>query len=133
MFAPHSWPEWLAASQKIEGPNQPLKLSQTFREKWQTRRGTIELHWTVTESNRPSTWTCKADTDFIGPIVIRYTFADEKGHTRYTRELTNPDRPSEPTDDQLLRMDEEARIGLGNIKKQVEWRFAARRVSPYPC
>jgi hypothetical protein len=28
---------------------------------------------------------------------------------------------------------EEARIGLGNIKKQVEWRFAARHVSPYPC
>jgi hypothetical protein len=30
-------------------------------------------------------------------------------------------------------MDEEARIGLVNIKKQVEWRFAARNVSPSPC
>ena len=130
---PHSWPEWLAASHEIEGPNQPLRLGQTFREEWQIRRGMVELRWTVTESNRPSAWKCTANTDFIGPIVIRYMFADEKGQTRYTRELTNPRRPSAPNEDQLQRMDEEARIGLGNIKKQVEWRFAARHVSPYSC
>jgi uncharacterized protein YndB with AHSA1/START domain len=130
---PHSWPEWLAASHKIEGPDQPLGLGQTFREEWQIRRGTIELHWAVTESNRPTAWTCRAETDFMGPIVIRYSFADEAGRTRYTRELSNPDRPSEPTQDQLTRMDEEARIGLDNIKKQVERRFAAAHVSPYPC
>jgi len=130
---PHSWPKWLAASHKIEGENQPLRLGQTFREAWQIRRGTVELHWTVTESERPSAWTCTANTDFIGPIVIRYTFADEKGQTRYTRELTNPDRPAERSQDQLQRMDEEAQVGLGNIKKQVEWRFAASHVSAYPC
>ncbi len=130
---PHSWPEWLAASHKIEGPDQPLALGQSFREEWQIRRGTIDLHWTVVESERPRAWTCKADTDFIGPILIRYTFAQEKGWTRYTRELTNPDRPSAPSQDQLDRMDEEARIGLGNIKNQVERRFAAAYVSPYPC
>ena len=130
---PHSWPEWLAASHKIEGPDQPLRMGQTFREEWQIRRGMIELQWTVTESKRPSAWTCQADTDFIGPIIIRYTFALEAGRTRYTRELSNPNRPSEPRKQQLKRMDEEAWIGLANIKKQVEWRFAARHVSPYPC
>lgn len=130
---PHSWPEWLAASHKIEGPDQPLRMGQTFREEWQIRRGMIELHWTVTESSRPSAWTCQADTDFIGPIIIRYTFALEGGRTRYTRELSNLNRPSEPSEQQLQRMDEEARIGLANIKKKVEWRFAARHVSPYPC
>lgn len=130
---PHSWPQWLAASHKIEGPDHPLQVGQTFREEWEIRRGVVELHWTVTESHRASAWTCRADTDFIGPIIIRYTFADEGGRTRYTRELTNPDRASAPTEDQLKRMDEEAQIGLGNIKKQVERRFAAVHVSPYPC
>ena len=122
---PHSWPEWLAASHKIEGPDQPLSLGQTFREEWQIRCGVIELRWMVTESNRPSAWACKADTDFMGPILIRYSFAEEGSETRYTRELTNADRPSHPTQDQLKRIDEEARIGLANIKTQVERRFAA--------
>ena len=130
---PHSWPQWLAASHAIEGPDQPLTLGQTFHEKWEIRRGVIELHWKVTESNRASAWTCRAETDFIGPIVIRYTFSDEGGRTRFTRELTNPDRVSAPTKDQLERMDDEAQVGLGNIKKQVEWRSAAAHVSPYPC
>jgi uncharacterized protein YndB with AHSA1/START domain len=130
---PHSWPEWLAASHKIEGPDQPLSLGQTFREEWQIRRGMIVLHWTVSESDRPSAWTCKAETDFMGPIVIRYSFVSEAGRTRYTRQLTNPDRPSEPTHDQLERMDDEARIALENIKKQVERRFASHYLSPYPC
>src|SRR4051812_6398516 len=76
---PHSWPEWLAASHKIDGPNEPLGLGRNFREEWQIRRGVIELRWTVIESDRPRAWSCKADTDFIGPIVIRYTFAGEDG------------------------------------------------------
>jgi uncharacterized protein YndB with AHSA1/START domain len=117
---PHSWPKWLAASHKIEGPERALELGEAFREEWQIRRGVIALHWKVTESNRPSAWTCEADTDFIGPIVIRYTFEREEGGTRYTRQLSNPKRPSEPTEDQLKRMDEEARVGLANIKRQVE-------------
>ena len=121
---PHSWPEWLAASHKIEGPEHALKLGEAFREEWQIRRGTIVLHWKVTESNRPAAWTCEADTDFIGPIVIRYTFESEGGGTRYVRQLSNPKRTSEPTEDQLKRMDEEAAIGLANIKRQVEQRVS---------
>ena len=122
---PHSWPEWLAASHQIEGPDRALKLGEAFREEWQIRRGVIVLHWKVTESDRPSAWTCEAGTDFIGPIVIRYTFEREGDGTRYTRQLSNPKRPSEPTEDQLKRMDEEAQIGLANIKRQVEQRAAA--------
>jgi hypothetical protein len=110
-----------------------VKLGEAFREEWQIRRGVIVLHWKVTESNRPTAWTCEADTDFIGPIVIRYTFEKEGGGTRYTRQLSNPKRPSEPTEDQLTRMDEEARVGLANIKRQVEWRFAAAYITPFPC
>jgi uncharacterized protein YndB with AHSA1/START domain len=79
---PHSWPEWLATSHKIEGPDQPLESGQTFREEWQIRRGKVELHWSVTESDRPHAWTCQADTDFIGQIVICSTFEEEKGRTR---------------------------------------------------
>jgi uncharacterized protein YndB with AHSA1/START domain len=122
---PRSWPEWLAASHKIEGLNRALELGQAFREEWQIRRGMIALRWKVTESDRPSAWTCEADTDFIGPIVIRYTFESEGGGTRYTRQLSNPRRPSELTEDQLKRMDEEAQVGLANIKRQVEQRAAA--------
>jgi uncharacterized protein YndB with AHSA1/START domain len=130
---PHSWPEWLAASHKIEGPEQALKLGEAFREEWQIRRGVIVLHWKVTESNRPTAWTCEADTDFIGPIVIRYTFEKKGDGTRYTRQLSNPKRPSEPREDQLKRMDEEAHIGLANIKRHVEQRFVAAHVTSYPC
>ena len=43
--------------------------------------------------------------------------------TKYTRTLHNPDRPSEPSLDQIARMDEEALIGLKNIKRNVERRF----------
>ena len=42
---------------------------------------------------------------------------------RYTRILRNPDRPSEPSAEQIARMDEEAMIGLENIKRNVEKRF----------
>lgn len=130
---PHSWPRWLAASHEIDGPDRPLNTGETFREQWQIRRGMISLDWTVTESARPKVWACRADTEFIGPIVIRYTFANDAGRTRYTRELTNPDRPIEPTKDQLSRMDEEARIGLANIKSLVEARLAADGASPNCC
>jgi hypothetical protein len=79
----------------------------------------------VAESDRPRAWTVEADTDFIGKIVIRYTFEATAGGTRYTRTLCNPDRPSEPSPEQVARMDAEAVIGLQNIKRNVEKRFLA--------
>ena len=69
-------------------------------------------------------WTVEADTDFIGKIVVRYTFEPVESGTKYTRTLRNPDRPSEPGPEQVARMDEEAMIGLENIKRNVEKRFA---------
>jgi uncharacterized protein YndB with AHSA1/START domain len=39
------------------------------------------------------------------------------------RAWCNPDRPSEPSPEQVARMDEEALIGLRNIKRNVEKRF----------
>ena len=71
---PNSWPEWLAASHHIDGEDRPLLRGETFREQWHIKRGEVRLAWTVTESDPPSAWTVEADTDFIGRIVVRYTF-----------------------------------------------------------
>ena len=121
---PNSWPEWLAASHRIDSADRALKSGETFREQWHIRRGEVVLNWTVTESDRPHAWTVEADTDFIGPIVIRYTFEREGGVTKYTRHLSNPRRPTAPSDEQVQRMDEEAVVALANIKRQVEQRVA---------
>jgi len=121
---PNSWPEWLAASHHIDGEDRPLLQGETFREQWHIKRGEVRLAWTVTESDPPRAWTVEADTDFIGKIVVRYTFEPVGSATRYTRTLRNPDRPSEPSPEQVARMDEEALIGLENIKRNVEKRFA---------
>jgi hypothetical protein len=82
---PNSWPEWLAASHHIDGDDRPLLRGETFREQWHIKRGEIRLAWTVTESDPPKAWTVEADTDFIGKIVIRYTFEAVAGGTKYTR------------------------------------------------
>jgi uncharacterized protein YndB with AHSA1/START domain len=107
---PNSWPEWLAASHHIDGEDRPLLRGETYREQWHI--------------NPPSAWTVEADTDFIRKIVIRYTFEAVAGGTKYTRILRNSDRPSEPSPEQIARMDEEAMNGLQNIKRNVEKRFA---------
>ena len=122
---PNSWPEWLAASHRIDGADRALATGETFREQWHIRRGEVVLDWMVTESDRPNAWTVQAVTDFIGPIIIRYTFERLGDVTKYTRYLRNPARPTAPSGAQIQRMDEEAEIGLANIKRQAE-----RRVSP---
>jgi hypothetical protein len=94
-----------------------LLFGETFRSK--VKRGEVRLAWTVTESDPPRVWTVEADTDFIGKIVVRYTFEATANGTKYTRTLCNPDRPSEPSPEQVARMDEEALIGLRNIKRNV--------------
>lgn len=121
---PNSWPEWLAASHLIQSENRALGLGETFREQWHIRRGEVVLNWTVVECDRPRSWTVKAETDFIGPIVIRYTFDRAGRSTKYTRHVSNPARPSAPSREQITRIDEEAAIGLANIKRQVELRVA---------
>ena len=79
----------------------------------------------------PATTRVEADTDFIGKIVVRYTFEATANGTKYTRTLRNPDRPSEPSPEQIARMDEEALIGLENIKRNVEKRFRSPDRHPH--
>ena len=119
---PNSWPEWLPASHAIESPRRALTKGEHFEEKWHIRRGEITMSWRVTESDRPNAWTVEAETTFIGRIVIRYTFEASAGGTTYTRSLINPARPSPPSAQQLVQIDEDARIGLANIKRIVEQR-----------
>ena len=123
---PNSWPEWLAASHHIDSADRALDAGEGFREQWHIRRGEVVLDWIVTESDRPNAWTVQAETDFIGPIIVRYTFERVGDATRYTRHLNNPSRPSAASAEQIQRVDEEAQIGLNNIKRQVEQRWAAR-------
>jgi uncharacterized protein YndB with AHSA1/START domain len=119
---PQSWPEWLAASHHIDSENRPLDTGEVFHEKWHIRAGEVSLSWIVRACVSPKLWIVQADTDFIGPIVIQYTCEEEDGRTTFTRTVRNPARPKPPTDDQLARIDDEAAIGLKNIKTNVEKR-----------
>jgi uncharacterized protein YndB with AHSA1/START domain len=119
---PQSWPEWLAASHHIDSENRPLDTGEVFHEKWHIRAGEVSLSWIVRACVSPKLWIVQAETDFIGPIVIQYTCEEEDGRTTFTRMVRNPARPKPPTDDQLARIDDEAAIGLKNIKTNVEKR-----------
>ena len=119
---PNSWPEWLAASHKIDSP---VRKGDTFSENWHTRSGPAVLDWLVTECEPPHVWIGETSTDFIGTIIVRYDVAEaEEGQVRFTRTMINPARPKPPTDDQIARMDAEAEVALANIKKIVEARVA---------
>lgn len=120
---PQSWPEWLAASHHIDSENRPLDTGEVFSEKWHIRSGEISLSWIVRACVSPKLWIVQAETDFIGPIVIQYTCEEADGRTTFTRTVRNPTRPKPPTDDQLTRIDDEAAIGLKNIKANVEKRL----------
>ena len=124
---PQSWPQWLAASHAIDSDNRPLETGEVFHEKWHIRSGEVSLNWIVRAAIRPKLWIVQAETEFIGPIVVQYTCEAKEGRTLFTRTLRNPKRPKPPTDNQIARMDEEAKIGLGNIKRNVEARAAPER------
>jgi uncharacterized protein YndB with AHSA1/START domain len=117
---PQSWPEWLAASHHIDSENRPLDTGEVFGEKWHIRSGEVSLSWIVRACISPKLWIAQAETDFIGPIVIQYTCEETDGRTTFTRTVRNPARPKPPTDDQLKRIDDDAAIGLKNIKTNVE-------------
>lgn len=124
---PQSWPEWLAASHHIDSENRPLDTGEVFREKWHIRSGEVSLSWIVRACVSPKLWIVQAETDFIGPIVIQYTCEEAGGRTTFTRMVRNPARPKPPTDDQLARIDDDAAVGLQNIKANVEKRFNAEK------
>lgn len=118
---PHSWPEWIAASHELEGPDRPLVAGETFREQWKTRE-MVTLDWVVLECDRPRRWVARTATPFTGPIVAQYTFAPAGDGTRYTRTILNPARPKPVTPEMLARIDAEAATALANIKANVEKR-----------
>jgi Polyketide cyclase / dehydrase and lipid transport len=117
---PNSWPEWIAASHEIDSPDRPLLKGDTFREEWHTKSGPAELNWIVTDCDPPHLWIGETSTAFIGIIIVRYDVAAVGDQVRFTRTVTNPSRPKPPTQDMISRFDQEAELGLENIKRNVE-------------
>ncbi len=119
---PKSWPEWLPSSHEIDCDNRPMGFGDTFHEHWSTRSGRVDLDWVVIACERPSLWIGLTNTSFIGPVVVHYSLEPADGGTRFTRIVRNPQRPRAATEDQVRRIDDEAKLGLANIKKNVEGR-----------
>jgi hypothetical protein len=105
---PNSWPEWLAASHHIDGEDRPLGRGETFREQWHIKRGEVRLAWTVTESDPPTPGPSKPIPISSERSSCAIPSRRRPNGTKYTRTLRNPDRPSEPSPEQVARMDEEA-------------------------
>jgi hypothetical protein len=55
-----------------------------------------------------------------GPILVQYVCDVVEGGTKFTRTVRNPARPKAPTAEMIARIDGEAELGLGNIKRIVE-------------
>lgn len=118
---PKSWPEWLPSSHHIDCEDRPMRFGDTFHEHWSTRTGRVDLDWVVIACDAPRLWIGLTNpTSFLGPIVVQYNCDDVSGGTRFTRTVRNPQRPKQATEDQVRRMDEEAVLGLNNIKAKVE-------------
>jgi uncharacterized protein YndB with AHSA1/START domain len=120
---PNARPLWCEASRKIEAPDRPLKRGERFREEWRTRRDIVVLNWIVLDDERPNSWTIRADTDLVGPIVIRYCLEEEGDATRCIHHVSNPRRPSEPSPEQVRCIDEDIIAGLAALKRYVEERL----------
>jgi uncharacterized protein YndB with AHSA1/START domain len=119
---PKSWPEWLPSSHHIDCENRPMRFGDIFDEHWSTRSGRVDLDWVVIACDRPSLWIGLTHTSFIGLVVVQYNFEPVGGGTRFIRTVRNPQRPKAATEDQIRSFDEEAKLGLSNIKAKVEAR-----------
>ena len=119
---PKSWPEWLPSSHHIDCENRPMRFGDTFHEHWSTRSGRVDLDWVVIACDRPSLWIGLTNAPFLGPIVVQYNCEPASGGTRFIRTLRNPLRPKAAAEEQVRRTDEEAKLGLANIKAKVEGR-----------
>ena len=118
---PKSWPEWLPSSHHIDCEDRPMRFGDTFHEHWSTRTGRADLDWVVIACDAPRLWIGLTNaTSFLGPIVVQYNCEDVAGGTRFTRTVRNPQRPKPATEDQVRRMNEEAVLGLSNVKAKVE-------------
>lgn len=120
---PNFRPLWREASRKVESADRSLRRGETFREEWHIRRGIVVLNWIVLDDERPNSWTIRADTDIVGPIVVRYCLEQEGDATRCIHHVTNPRRPSEPTPEQIQCIDQEIVTGLAALKRHIEDRL----------
>jgi hypothetical protein len=53
-------------------------------------------------------------------IVVQYICDIVDGGTKFARTVRNPARPKATTAEKIARIDKEAKLGLGNIKRNVE-------------
>lgn len=119
---PKSWPEWLPSSHQLDCDDRPMRFGDSFHEHWSTRSGKVELDWLVIACDQPHLWIGLTQTAFMGPVVVQYDCEEVEGGTRFTRTLRNPARPKPPTKEMIARIDQEARLGLETIKRNVEAR-----------
>ena len=74
--------------------------------------------------DRPRLWIGLTHMSAIGPIVVQYDCTEVDGGTKFIRTVRNPARPKEASPEIVARIDAEAELGLGNIKRVVEERQA---------
>jgi hypothetical protein len=117
---PNFRPLWCEATARVEAADRPLKRGERCHEEWRTRHGVLGLDWIVLDDERPNSWTIRADTDVVGPIVIRYCLSQDGAASRCLLHVNNPRRPSEPSPELLQRIDDETRAGLAGLKRLVE-------------
>jgi hypothetical protein len=108
-----------------------MRFGDTFHEHWSTRTGPVNLDWLVIACDRPKLWIGLTKTEFMGPIVVQYTCEIVDGGTQFIRTMRNPARPKPPTPEMIARMDDEAALGLSNIKNNVE-RLSGQALSTQP-
>lgn len=121
---PKSWPEWLPSSHHLDCEDRPMRFGDTFHEHWSTRSGKVELDWLVITCEHPRLWIGLTSTPFMGPVVVQYNCETVEGGTRFVRTLRNPARPKPPTQEMIERLNEEAELGLRNIKRNTEAKSA---------
>ncbi len=117
---PQSWPQWIAASHRIDSADRPMTTADTFSETWSTRTGAVTLDWVITTCERPTCWVGETGAAFLGPIIVRYDIEPADAGHRFTRTVFNPARPKAPTPAQIEAVDDEAATALANIKRNVE-------------